>query len=139
MHPRRTLLIDPLVAVLRGLVDLGVVRAVLEAPIAAVDAKGAAIQFPALAVNPKSETVTNAGTQSVARTLEVAVVVAARTIAEVDQVAGDAEDRVDQLGGWELRSTEFGVDADQARPFFYARLLYARLYATSKSDGGAQP
>lgn len=136
-HPRRAL-IEPLLASLEGLRVAGVVRTVAEAPVHAIEAKGGAPAFPAVAVNPKDEAASEDGASYV-RTLSVAVVVGARTLAEADNVAADVEDLVDALGRWVLRSTEFGYDAEAERPFFFVRLLYACAYATTKATQGAQP
>ncbi|RIL07493.1 MAG: hypothetical protein DCC71_02950 [Proteobacteria bacterium] len=137
-HPRRTVCIAPLVDVLGGLVELGIVRAVLEAPVRAVDAKGNALEYPVVSVIPKRDAPTDRSHDSIARDLAVDVVVACRTLAEVDQVANDVEDRIAELGGWELREVVFGYDAEE-RPFFYAAHTFARAYVTATANPGGQP
>lgn len=136
-HPRRAY-IDPLLELLRGIEAVGGPTAprVYEAPVAAIDGKKQT--FPAIAVNPRRESLVRAsqdGTQD--RTLEVAVVVAGRSLAECDDVADEVEDLVAvQAPAFELGGTEFGAEIEgQERPFFFVALAYSLRYATRKAGG----
>lgn len=130
-HPRRVH-VDQLLAVLAASELAG--GRVFEAPLAALDGRGSADVLPAIAVNYRGETVSDVSGASAIRTLELAVVAAARTPAEADDLAGELEDLVAALGVWRLVAIEFGLegpDRGAERPFFVHVHIYRLEYMTS--------